>query len=375
MGEKLVKPDLQFVNDVIAAGGDSLKKCFQCATCSVVCNMTPEDHPFPRKEMIQAQWGLKDELFKNPDIWLCHQCSDCTAHCPRGAKPGEVLNAVRKMSIQHYSAPSWLAAMVNEPRFLLLLLVLPVVLLLGVIKANGIDMGNIQTVDGHIVFAKFIPTTKGIDPIFMSAFFFAAFMLLGGVKRYWADMSKVTAPKGNLVENIIEVVKEVMAHSNFKKCNVTAGRSTAHMIVFYSFIALAVTTTMAAGYLYGTEFGILHKEQPYSLLDPMKILGNAGAIALGLGVALVIMNRMGNSEKAGMGGYYDWLFIGVVTVIALTGIGAEVLRLAGMSIAYPVYFSHLIAVFFLFFYAPYSKMAHMLYRGTAMVFARMTNRK
>jgi len=57
---RMVEPDLKFINGVIELGGSSLKKCFQCATCSVVCPLSPDDNPFPRKHMILTQWGQRD---------------------------------------------------------------------------------------------------------------------------------------------------------------------------------------------------------------------------------------------------------------------------------------------------------------------------
>ena len=64
----LVEPDLKFIEEILQNGGDSLKKCFQCATCSVACRLSSDQQPFPRKEMIYASWGLKDRLMGNPDI-------------------------------------------------------------------------------------------------------------------------------------------------------------------------------------------------------------------------------------------------------------------------------------------------------------------
>lgn len=388
MAEQIIKPDLNFINDVISSGGESLKKCFQCATCSVVCNVTPDDKPFPRKEMIHAQWGLKDKLFSNPDIWLCHQCSDCTAYCPRGAKPGEVLGAIRKLSLQHYSSPKLLAKMAGDVRYLLLLFAAPVLIFLTYLGITGkLDFANVpkDPVKG-IVFSKLIPTTFFIDPVFMAAALFAAVVFAKGIMRYWNDMSRNAGTKGgNIIGAAVSAITEILAHRRFNKCEITKGRSISHILVFYSFAGLAITTTWALIYLYGPivmkflgmePFKWLLGESPYPLTDPMKILGNASAAGLALGILLVIFNRIKNTAKAGIGSYYDWLFIGVVFFVMATGILSEVFRLVDIAgLAYPTYIAHLSFVLFLFAYAPFSKMAHMVYRATAMIFAKQAGRE
>ena len=42
----VVEPDVGFVRELQELGGDTLKKCYQCATCSVVCPISPENKPF-----------------------------------------------------------------------------------------------------------------------------------------------------------------------------------------------------------------------------------------------------------------------------------------------------------------------------------------
>jgi quinone-modifying oxidoreductase subunit QmoC len=317
--------------------------------------------------MVQAQWGLKDELYRNPDIWLCHQCSDCTAYCPRGAKPGEVLGAVRKMSLREFSTPGFLSKMVGSPGGLLLLLALPVVIILAIINIGGNMPGKLPLGD-NIVYSEFMPTTFGIDPLYMLVSIFAVAMFFMGIKSYWAAMSEGAKPQGSVVSTLVDIVKEILTHEQFDKCNLTPKRKLSHMLLFYSFLILAVTTGLAAAREY-----VHALEGP--LYVPMKILGNAGAIALVLGIVIVIINRFAKAAQLGLGSYFDWLLILVITTVAGTGVLAELLRLGNVApLAYWVYFAHLVSVFFLFAYAPYSKMAHMVYRTTAMVFSRMTGR-
>ena len=135
--EFVAEPDLQFTKDLIAAGAGDLKKCYQCATCSVACPISPDNNPYPRKEMIWAQWGLKKKLLNDPDVWLCHQCNDCSTQCPRGAYPGDVLKAIRKMNIQENSWPSALGNLVGQPSLFVLTMGIPVVVVLLLLVMNN----------------------------------------------------------------------------------------------------------------------------------------------------------------------------------------------------------------------------------------------
>ncbi|MBW2227886.1 MAG: hypothetical protein JRG99_11375 [Deltaproteobacteria bacterium] len=53
----LVEPDIDFIKEVIGLGGDTLKKCFQCATCSVACPISPDTKPFPDDRCILGVKG------------------------------------------------------------------------------------------------------------------------------------------------------------------------------------------------------------------------------------------------------------------------------------------------------------------------------
>jgi quinone-modifying oxidoreductase subunit QmoC len=374
---QLIKPDLGYVKEVMNAGGESLKKCYQCATCSVVCELAPDGKPFPRKEMVWAQWGQKEKLVNNPDVWLCHQCSDCTAKCPRDAKPGEVLAAVRRTAYKHFAWPGFMGGLFSDARYLPVLFAIPAVLIWLVMAANG---GSLSP-EGPIVFSKMMPITTGVDLLFLPFAFLALFSAFVGLNEFWKGMDaqvEASVPRKGFVPAAKELLGELIFHATFKKCISSANRSTAHMLVFYGFIGLFVTTNIVLVYEWGHKLLGLHLPQtplPFSGLGlPPKIIGNVSAIALLVGGVLMINNRMTN-KKDNPASTYDWVFLSVILLVGLTGFLAQLTRLANMAgLAYPIYFLHLVFVFYIIAYLPYSKLAHLLYRSLAIIHAKNVGR-
>lgn len=378
----IIKPDLEFVNEIIKGGGESLKKCYQCATCSVVCNVTPEGNPFPRKEMVLAQWGQKDELLASPDIWLCHQCSDCTAYCPRGAKPGEVLNAIRKQSIKHVAMAPLFARIAQDPKLIWLLFAIPMALFYLIMPYK--DVSAVPLLNGKMSYSNFMPVWPQVDATFMLTAAFAAFSAFVGIKRLWTGMAARPGGAqgtGSPISHVIPAVTTILAHKKFADCDVNRLRQWGHRLLFYSFAGLAVVTTVAIVYLYGWKFfgiqpfgSFSFGVSPYPNSDPMKILALVSSVAFAAGFILLLVNRLVKAGKAGLGGYFDWVFLLIVGAVGATGMLAWALRLQDMTVGYWVYYSHLVFVWTLFMYAPYSKFAHLFYRTTAMVFAKYTGR-
>ena len=381
-----IEPDLDFVRDVIGSGGDTLKKCFQCATCSVVCPLSPVDEPFPRKEMIQAQWGLKDKLVQDPDIWLCHNCNDCSTYCPRGAKPGDVLNALRKKSVEHYATPKAIAKRVGDPKSLPLLLAIPAVLIAVIIGLTNLwwhgGEGPTRVVHGEtIVLDEVIRSWEmipiwAVDVLFILTGLFAVSVFAMGLLKFWGDLEAQRKRKIGIIPAAIDVVKQIITHSNFKECSTNQDRYLGHMGVFYGFVALFATTSCIVVGFYIINLVVHVPLTPWPLWNPVKILGNLGAIALLAGCFLLIRSRMNQEEDTTASSYYDWFLLGVVVTVGASGFLAEIVRLMGIGFLYYIlYYIHLVAVWSLFAYTPFSKLAHIVYRTTALIHNRACGRE
>ena len=383
---RVVEPDLEFIREVKRAGGDTLKKCYQCATCSVVCNLSPADKPFPRKEMILSGWGQTDELIKDPDLWLCYQCNDCSTRCPREAKPGDVLAAIRAWVYRKYSFPSFMGKALITPAALPLLLLVPAAILFACIFmfAPKNPDGTFQFLSSEVVdFNLFLPHSS-VDALFVVGnvliFLFAAI----GFKRFWnALQTRGETSQMSFVSAFIATVKEILTHGRFRECEANSDRNIGHMLLLYGFIGAMITTGCILVFVFIPHY--LHLlgmdsisswfSVPIDLPHPVKFLGAFSGIALVIGSALLIMRHRNNPDLVGANGYPDNLFLTIIFLTGLTGVLSWLIRVADLAWpAYIMYYIHLVCVWFLLWYMPYSKFAHMIYRTLALTYSKQVGR-
>jgi heterodisulfide reductase subunit C len=93
--------DSRFKYDVAAhPGGENIKFCFACGTCTAGCPVSAVDAEFnPRKIIREVLLGMRKEVLSSPVIWRCVQCYACTAKCPQNVQFRYVMKALREMAV------------------------------------------------------------------------------------------------------------------------------------------------------------------------------------------------------------------------------------------------------------------------------------
>ena len=392
MSERVqVGTDLEFVRYLKENGGDTMKKCYQCATCSVVCELSPKEYAFPRKEMIQASWGLKDKLMSDPDIWLCHGCMDCSLQCPRSARPADLMGALRSYVYRAYAFPGFMGKALASPKYLpALFLAAALFVFVLVIGTNMVwhdgDMNFFRVSDGQLTEEEFLAqggTFKSeeeahhfhkrdgimsyeaykehggnlgeeeflsnygivqytnfinkisIQATFIPLNFLIFFFAFTGYRNYWMNMKKAqvlqNAPKMSFVQAAWCTLMDLFRHKNFDKCPTNSNRRWGHIYVFWGFMGTMIATGIVVlGEMY--EFGVLpleifHFPYPMGIFHPVKVLGMISGIFLFIGMVLMFAKRLQQEKREGRSTYNDWLFLVVLLCVALTGILTVALRL------------------------------------------------
>lgn len=81
------------------AGGERIKSCFQCGTCTASCPVRATDESYnPRKIIRMVLLGMRDEVLGSEPIWLCTYCYTCQERCPQDVGITDLMFALKNLA-------------------------------------------------------------------------------------------------------------------------------------------------------------------------------------------------------------------------------------------------------------------------------------
>ena len=273
-----------------------------------------------------------------------------------------------------HQSPKFMSRLPTSARYLPLAILIPAGIVALLVLTSAVVLRDGPAIpDGDILFEHFIGH-GWLDIFILSVVGVAAVLAATGLRRHWKGLQATVPdaiPRQPLAGALRGTAEEVIKHDGFESWTSTDVQRRFHLKIFYGFMGLLAATTGAAIYteifpLLGIEWH--DNELSLPIWDPVKIVGNVGGIVLLIGLTQVLTTwRRRTSERAS---YSDLFFPALLGLTALSGFATEILRYAGVRLAYPAYAVHLVFVFALFVYFPFSKFAHVMYYPTGFTFAR-----
>jgi heterodisulfide reductase subunit C len=87
-------------------GGEKIKKCIQCGTCTGSCPVSYAMDISPRQLIALFRAGEMEAIMKSRTIWICASCYACTTRCPSGIKITDIIYALKRTAMGNkYSSP------------------------------------------------------------------------------------------------------------------------------------------------------------------------------------------------------------------------------------------------------------------------------
>jgi quinone-modifying oxidoreductase subunit QmoC len=366
----IAEMDSHFLKEIERLGGESVRKCYQCGSCTANCPLSVEVEAFPRRTIRLVQLGLRERVLSSHDMWLCYYCGDCSKTCPRDADPAGLMMALRRYLITQYDWKGFSSRLYRSKR----------VEILAIIAMAWITGLLIYLLHGPIVLSRtelltFAPLVV-VETAGLAIFvILAALLSMNLLRMYRFTMeSDQTKRRGIPIRTyIVELIKTLPIHfltqKRLKDCS--EGSSdwkywAYHVMFFGGYVASFVLFMFLLRYTLTNA--------PFLIFNPLSAVGIAATAALLFAATMTVYGRIKKTLPVWKYSHpTDWMYLLLLVLTVATGILTGIFRTVGMPLATYLTFSlHLmIVVPFLILEVPFAKWSHLAYRPFALYFARL----
>lgn len=350
--------DVSIANDILELGGEGIKKCYQCGTCTATCPLSEEYTIASRRLIKYVQLGLKEKVLCDVTPWVCYYCGDCSKTCPKEAAPGEIIMAVRRYITKNYAVGRIAELFYNKSTAAISWIVLTIIGFLGLYAFSGtMNMENIN-LSSFISFNFIHSAGLALGVIVLLSIVMNLYIefrsILNGI-----NVESEKSGGGSWIKSFFSVlVKEVGFQKKYLKCG-NKTRYIAHMSLFWGFTGLFIATLIVFGIdFYGLT---LSKNIPF-------IIGVVFGVVMLYGTIYFLVERIRKKEEfAKYTCHVDWIFLILLFLAGLTGFILDVSLFLNIPLlAYSSFMTHLVVVFDLLLTAPFTKFSHAIYRPLAL---------
>ncbi len=349
-------------------GGESAAKCFNCGNCTAVCSLSQGDTVFPRKVIRHVQLGLAKRLEESPEPWLCYYCGGCSETCPREAKPGELMMAVRRWLTSRYDWTGISRKLYISERWEVAIIGIVALLVLGLFLVPGM-LGfpfGFQAVKGpaleHVRLDLFAPKEVVHYGDWVLALILALLLAMNAMRMVRFVMrgeAGGSPPLRIWLGKLSDLLLHFVTQKRWLDCdNDTRKVWLQHFLLVSGYVTILLLVMLFLPWFQrdGAEF---HYTALFGYYATATLLG---------ATVLAMRARLRKEEQLHKYSHAtDWMFLILLFLTALTGILLHLFRL--LDLPWPTYIMYvvhlMIAVPMLVIEVPFGKWAHLAYRPLA----------
>ncbi len=358
-----VDPDLLInLKDYGAVGAE---KCFNCGTCTAMCPLTSDEHPFPRNMIRLAQMGMQDRLLESTDPWLCYYCGDCASTCPKEAEPGETMMALRRWLTAQYDPTGLSAELYTSETAVIKTIVRIGLIVLAFFLGYHILTGFDNIVTDSVQLNTFAPVMVVWALVLLHGFLLFWRMIRGVFSMGKHVLAPLTAktkiPLRIYIATLPVYVVNFFSQKRWRDCSDDRSRWFKHLLLVSGYITMLV---LIMGFLWWFQTDNL-----YPIWHPQRWLGYYATIVLLYTSSEALWGRWRKKEQLHRFSQpTDWIFPAFILVGTVTGIFVHIFRYAGwVWPTYIIYVIHVMAmVAMLDTEVGVGKWAHLFYRPLAI---------
>lgn len=383
--------DPNLLNEIREYGHFNTSGCYQCGSCTVVCDLAKDSVSFPRKMIQYGLFGLRKLLRGSIEPWICYYCGDCATTCPRETEPGEAMMTLRRWLTAQYDWTGLSAKMYKSK-----LWELGALFAVGAFMAFLIFMFHGPLVTERVELNTFAPahTVHYFD---LGMFVVLAFFLFtNSFRMYWFIMhsdrnvgifdvikgfkengfgfiehsgEKVKIPFTVFLAEIKTIIVNFGTQKMFLSCKKNTKRWLLHFLLVSGYVIMLL---LVVAFLLWFQ-----TDNIYPITHPQRWLGYYATIVLLFCTIEIIVSRFKKKEQIHkFSDFSDWMFPVLLFLTTVSGILVHIFRYMGLPLAtYYTYSVHLvIGVSMLVVEVPFGKWAHLLYRPLAVFFQKVRER-